>query len=611
MREYGDSKVYIKIYSAGTENRNKRKTMENIIEVKKLEFEYKTYDDDGNVTGANKVLKGIDLEVPKGQFLAVLGHNGCGKSTLAKHFNGILTATSGQVLVNGIDASDEERIFDIRQNVGMVFQNPDNQLVATVVEEDVAFALENLGVPTEEIRRRVDDALRAVNMYDYREHSPHQLSGGQKQRVAIAGVLAMRPDCIVLDEPTAMLDPRGRSEVMHTIKMLNEQGVTIILITHYMDEAVQAHRVIVMDDGVIVMDGTPKEVFAQVDELKAHSLDVPQVTELMYGLRKHGIDVPVNTLTEEECAEELLKLPHGKLRETAKKADRADNDSTPYIAEVRNLTYKYSVGTPFEATAVDNVNVSIKKGQFVGVIGHTGSGKSTLIQHLNGLLKPTSGEVLIAGKNIWEKGADIRAVRFLAGLVFQYAEYQLFEETVYKDIAFGPKNMGLSEEETDKAVREAAKTMGLPDELLERSPFDLSGGQKRRVALAGVIAMKPEVLILDEPAAGLDPKGRDTVLDEISEYHKNSGTTILLVSHSMEDIVKYAEKILVMNHGRLFCYEDTDTVFSRTKELQQIGLGIPQISRLSHILADKGMDIGKDIYTVERAKERILEIINA
>ncbi|MGN0576994.1 MAG: energy-coupling factor transporter ATPase [Ruminiclostridium sp.] len=280
-------------------------------------------------------------------------------------------------------------------------------------------------------------------------------------------------------------------------------------------------------------------------------------------------------------------------------------------AEIRNLTYKYSVGTPFESTAVDNVSLAINKGEFIGVIGHTGSGKSTLIQHLNGLLKPTSGEILINGKNIWDKDSDIRAVRFMAGLVFQYSEYQLFEETVYKDIAYGPKNMGLSEEETDKRVREAAQDMGLDEELLNRSPFDLSGGQKRRAALAGVIAMKPEILILDEPAAGLDPKGRDTVLDEIYEYHKNSGTTILLVSHSMEDIVKYADKVLVMNRGRLFCFEETDEVFSRARELEQVGLGIPQITRLSHILAENGMSLGEDIYTIDRAKKRILEIINA
>ncbi|MBP5604023.1 MAG: energy-coupling factor transporter ATPase, partial [Ruminiclostridium sp.] len=290
----------------------------------------------------------------------------------------------------------------------------------------------------------------------------------------------------------------------------------------------------------------------------------------MYELKKSGVDVPVNVLTEQECADELLKLPHGSLKDLSDApGSSADDENIPYIAEVRNLTYKYSVGTPFESTAVDNVSVSIRKGQFVGVIGHTGSGKSTLIQHLNGLLKPTSGEIYINRKNIWDKNSDIRSVRFLAGLVFQYSEYQLFEDTVYKDIAYGPRNMGMNESETDAAVREAANVMGIEDELLERSPFDLSGGQKRRVALAGVIAMKPEILILDELAAGLDPKGRDMVLDEINEHHRRSGTTILLVSHSMEDIVKYAEKILVMNHGRLFCYEDTDVVFSHTKELTQ------------------------------------------
>ena len=584
----------------------------NIIEVRGLEFEYKIYDDNGEAVGSNKVLRGLDLTVPKGQFLAVLGHNGCGKSTLAKHLNGILTATGGQVIVEGMDASDEELIFDIRQKVGMVFQNPDNQLVATVVEEDVAFALENLGVPPDEIRRRVDDALRLVEMYDYREHSPHQLSGGQKQRVAIAGILAMRPDCIVLDEPTSMLDPKGRAEVMATIKMLNEQGVTIILITHYMDEAVQADRVVVMDDGKIIMDGTPKEIFVRVDELKAHSLDVPQVTELMYLLRKNGIKAPLDVLNEQECADALLKLPHGEYVPEEKKAsDTGSDDKIPYAAVVKELTYKYSVGTPFESTAVDNVSVSIRKGQFVGVIGHTGSGKSTLIQHLNGLLRPTSGDIFINGRNIWDKDTDIRSVRFMSGLVFQYSEYQLFEETVYKDIAFGPKNMGLPEDEIDRRVKDAAKAMGLSGELLERSPFDLSGGQKRRAALAGVIAMQPQILILDEPAAGLDPKGRDTVLEEIKEYHRQSGTTILLVSHSMEDIVKYAEKILVMNHGRLFCYEDTDYVFSHTKELSQIGLGIPQISRLAHLLKDGGLDIGDDIYTVERAKDRLLKTLNA
>lgn len=277
--------------------------------------------------------------------------------------------------------------------------------------------------------------------------------------------------------------------------------------------------------------------------------------------------------------------------------------------ETNKLTYKYSVGTPFETTAVDEVTVSVELGEFVGVIGHTGSGKSTFIQHLNGLLKQTSGDVFINGRNIWDKDVNIKDIRFEAGLVFQYSEYQLFEETVYKDIAYGPKNMGLSEDEIDKRVHKAAEEMGLDKELLERSPFDLSGGQKRRVALAGVIAMEPKILILDEPAAGLDPAGRDKVLEKISEYHKHSGTTILLVSHSMEDIVKYADKVMVMNRGHLFCYDTTDKVFSKAKELQMIGLDVPQITKLSQLLAENGIDIGQDIYTVERAKERLLKII--
>jgi energy-coupling factor transport system ATP-binding protein len=255
------------------------------------------------------VLKGLDLTIPAGQFVAVLGHNGSGKSTLAKHFNAILLPTEGDVVVCGINTKDEDRLFDIRQQVGMVFQNPDNQIVATIVEEDVAFALENLGVPPDEIRRRVDDALKEVDMYEYREHAPHQLSGGQKQRVAIAGILAMRPDFIVLDEPTAMLDPKGRSEVIRTIKELNRNfGTTVVLITHYMEEAVQADRVVVVDSGKILRDGTPKEVFSEVELLKSVGLDVPQVTELVYELRKEGIDLPQDILTEDECYQALKKL---------------------------------------------------------------------------------------------------------------------------------------------------------------------------------------------------------------------------------------------------------------------------------------------------------------
>ena len=261
-----------------------------------------------------EVLKHIDLDIQKGEFVAILGHNGSGKSTLAKCFNAINLPESGKVTVDGLDTKDDNNLLEIRKRVGMVFQNPDNQIVATIVEEDVAFALENLGVEPEEIRRRVDDALKTVGMYEYRMHAPHKLSGGQKQRVAIAGIIAMQPDCILLDEPTAMLDPKGRSEVMKTIKMLNrEQGVTIVLITHYMEEAAQADRIVVIDGGEVVLDNTPKKVFSQVSTMKNLGLDVPQVTELIWELQKQGIDLPDEIITEDECVEALEKLlPKGE-----------------------------------------------------------------------------------------------------------------------------------------------------------------------------------------------------------------------------------------------------------------------------------------------------------
>ena len=275
-----------------------------ILETKDLRFRYDEEEGPSPV-----VLDGVDLQIEEGTFVAVLGHNGSGKSTLAKHMNAILLPTGGKVYVDGMDTADEEKLMDIRRTVGMVFQNPDNQIVANVVEEDVAFAPENLGVPPEEIRRRVDDALKAVGMYEYREHAPHLLSGGQKQRVAIAGVIAMQPRCIVLDEPTAMLDPIGRSEVLKTIKQLNRtSGVTVVLITHHMDEAAQADRLVVMSKGKVIADGVPRQVFQRVEELKEVGLTVPETTELLWELRKAGVDVSLDALSDEECAQELYQL---------------------------------------------------------------------------------------------------------------------------------------------------------------------------------------------------------------------------------------------------------------------------------------------------------------
>ena len=285
------------------------KERDNLIEINNVEFLYESTEEHGG----SRVLKNVSLNIKKGEFLAVLGHNGSGKSTLAKHLNAILVPDKGTVLVDGILTSDEEKLYDIRQRVGMVFQNPDNQLVATIVEEDVAFAPENLGVPQKEIQERVDYALSAVNMAEFKKHAPHMLSGGQKQRIAIAGVLAMKPDVIVMDEPTAMLDPQGRREIMETVKKLNrEEGMTVVMITHFMDEAAQADRVIVIDNGKILMEGAPKEVFSRVEELKAIGLDVPQATELAFLLKKSGFDFETDILSADECVDRILAAYHQK-----------------------------------------------------------------------------------------------------------------------------------------------------------------------------------------------------------------------------------------------------------------------------------------------------------
>lgn len=277
------------------------------------------------------------------------------------------------------------------------------------------------------------------------------------------------------------------------------------------------------------------------------------------------------------------------------------------VIKTDNLSYVYGEGTPFRKVAVDNVNIEIQEGEFVGVIGHTGSGKSTLIQHFNGLLKPTSGKIFIDGEELWQDKARLRPIRFKVGLVFQYPEYQLFEETIYKDIAFGPRNMGLNEIEIDRRVRETARMVGISESMLDKSPFELSGGQKRRVAIAGVMAMEPKVLILDEPASGLDPKGREQILGLIKDYHKLTGNTVLLVSHSMEDVAKHASKILVMNDAKVFCYDKPVNVFHRVQELEQMGLAVPQITRVFNRLKSMGCDLGEDVYTVDFGMKLLLD----
>ena len=548
-------------------------------------------------------LESVTVGVEAGKFTVILGHNGSGKSTLARHMNALLLPKGGKVYAFGMDTADEKLTLDIRRKVGMVFQNPDNQIVSNVVEEDVAFAPENLGIPTEEIRIRVDEALKTVGMYEFREHAPHLLSGGQKQRVAIAGVLAMRPNCVVFDESTAMLDPRGRRDVMDIIRRLRAEGVTVILITHHMEEAVEADNVIVMDGGRIALQGTPREIFKKTDEIRALGLALPDTVKLINRLNASGFSLNDEAITVSECAGELLKTVSGA-HITAPVPAETKTVSEPVLS-VKELTHVYSKGTPFELTALKNINVDIYPGEVAAIIGHTGSGKSTLIQHLNGLIKPSQGKIILEGKDINSSKENLKAARSMVGLVFQYPEYQLFEETVYKDIAFGPKNQGLSDEEIDERVKMAAGFVGIGEELFEASPFELSGGQKRRIAIAGVIAMRPEILVLDEPMAGLDPAGREEIMDNLLAYHRKTGASLVIVTHSMDDAAKYADRMIVLTGGEVALEGCPSAVFSQDELLESIGLSVPTASLIARSLREGGAEIEGTVYTVDALAEAL------
>ena len=564
-----------------------------MIKSQDLKFEYAAYDDS---IPPLQVLNGINLFIEPGEFVAILGHNGSGKSTLARQLNALLTPSSGTLWIDGKDTSDQANIWQIRQGTGMLFQNPDNQIVAAVVEEDVAFGPENIGVPSAEIRKRVDDALHAVGMSRYAKSPPHHLSGGQKQRVAIAGVLAMAPSCIVLDEPTAMLDPSGRREVLETITRLNQEtGMTVILITHFMEEAALANRILVMEAGKVVMDGTPRHVFSNVMQMQALGLGAPQITVLAHNLKQHGWPITSTILSVREL------LPYCKLTQYNNGADTLPHKNTSPLLRLQNLTHIYNAGSVFEKAALDNVSLTINKGEMVAIIGHTGSGKSTLIQHLNALLKPTSGHVLLDGEDIHADKAKLKGIRQRVGLVFQYPEHQLFEPTIYKDVSFGPTKMDLPKEEIDKRVRNALSTVGIDESLYEKSPFELSGGQKRRVAIAGVLAMQPEILVLDEPTAGLDPAGKDEILSQIKQMHQQLGITVILVSHSMDDVARLSDKIFVMNNSKLLFEGTPAEVFSQGDMLKSIGLDVPQISQLFLELHKNDSSIPTGIFSIEDA----------
>ena len=599
--------------------------------------------------GAAQALDGIDLNIADGEFFCILGGNGSGKSTFAKHLNALLQPDAGTVRVNGMDASDPELVYDIRSTAGMVFQNPDDQLVATLVEDDVAFGPENLGVESAQIAQRVREVLKAVGLVGFERHETHALSGGQKQRVALAGVLAMKPRVLILDEASSMLDPRGRKGLMKACHALHDRGMTIVMITHFMEEAAEADRVAVFRAGRVAMLGTPDEILTRADELAELNLDMPESCRLGMTLRAKGVPVHAQ-VREADMVAEISRVYAEQdgadpaahplpLRSDAVAGDSVvtdEPDASDPVIELSHVSYSYSLsarerrrwhkrsvaeGTsnkqalwgndPNSPWALRDVSLTVCRGEFLGLAGHTGSGKSTLVQHLNGLIRPQEGSVHALGLDLSNK-KDAAAVKAKVGVVFQYPERQLFAETVAQDVAFGPHNLGLPQDEVARRVESSLARVGLDLATVgDKSPFELSGGQQRRVAFVGVLAMEPEVLVLDEPMAGLDPAARRDFLELIDRFHRE-GLTVVMVSHSMDDLANCCDRIVVMNEGAVFAEGTPAQVFAHADKLRSIGLGVPAAQRIALALAEAGVPLRcAGLYTVESLADELAGLLTA
>ena len=629
-----------------TENniRERNESME-AIKFEKVYFSYETDNENtGEAFSSDEIfsLNGIDFSIEEGEFVAVLGHNGSGKSTLARLTNGLLTPTGGDINILGLSVKDEENLFEIRKQVGIVFQNPDNQMVASIVEDDIAFGPENIGVSRDEISERISFALDAVGMQEFRYSTPSRLSGGQKQRIAIAGVLALKPKIMILDESTAMLDPRGRKEVMDVVLRLNkEEKITVLLITHFPEEALLADRAIVMHRGNVVMQGKPEDVLRRGAELEKYSLALPRSVRLCRELTDKGLSV-ADGLTADEVAKNILSALRIENQETSEDNETMGagtdlilphralpTEIKPETGRVscRNLQYVYNSRSPFATHALDGVDLEIAPGEFLGIIGHTGSGKSTFVQHLNALLKlPTAdkkykpkkhkeGEpqlpeqiLFVDGFDLSDKKTNFKELRSKVGMVFQYPEYQLFAETVFEDVAFGLKNFReeMTEAQIKTAVHHALDAVGLNyNEIKNRSPFELSGGQKRRVAIAGVLVTKPEILVLDEPAAGLDPKGKDEIMQLLHNLHQKWCKTIIIVSHDMDEISENCTSAAIFSEGKVLAVDTPKALFKNAKYIEKLGLSVPMTAQIIDYLKGNGVDIDCD-YTISDFAEKTL-----
>ena len=560
-----------------------------------IQFDHVTYRHPGSSVSYPPALNDISIHIEQGEWVAIVGANGSGKTTFARHCNALLLPTHGQVLIDGKSTSQATHLPQIRARIGMVFQNPEDQIVATLIEEDTAFGPENLAVPPTEIRARVQSALETVKMEGKKDRPPHLLSAGQKQRVALAGVLAMQPECVIFDESTAMLDPRGRLDVLAEMQSLHERGITVLFITHFMEEAARANRVLVLNSGSLVYDGTPQELFADQALLTDCGLEQPSTLLLLNEIRRLNPQLANLSSDFDKTLEEMPRYSGSFTYQNG----ISPTPDTETLITVENLNHSYLRNTPLEQQSLFNINLEVRSGLAHGFCGATGSGKSTLLQHLNGLYRPQKGEVRIGSYRLSDPDVDIKEVRRFAGLVFQNPEIYFFEQYVGDEVAYGPK-MLYGKEGLAKRVREAMEQVGLDfEKFKDRVTYTLSGGEKRKVALAAVMALQPRLLILDEPTAGLDPASRRN-LHGILQNAQDKGSELILSSHSMGDITELTQNLTILSNGRAMRTGNTADLFNDAQLIDEASLGQPSVVKLAVRMRERGWPIPQRVVKAEQ-----------
>lgn len=576
-----------------------------MIEFENVSFKYP--EDTGRERPS--ALRQISLKVEEGEFIALIGQNGSGKTTLLHLIKGLLHPTSGRILVQGMDTRETRNRRNLHSLVGMVFQNPEDQIVATRVREDVAFGLENLEVPTGEIQRRVDEVLTEMDLLAEKDREPHLLSAGQMQRLALAGVLATRPRILLFDEVTAMLDPAGRRMVMQQMEALNRAGLTILFITHSMEEAVHARRILVLHQGELARDGSPESLFLNGSGLTGLGLDAPdalkysdQLNGLLPGFEGRFLN-PADLLAH-------LTAPQSPLD-----ADAFPQSIRPTISpdgaliDVQDLKHVYLLGTPLAHPALESVTFQVAAGTSHGLAGATGSGKSTLLQHLNGLLRPQSGKVQVGPFDMSEPELELRQVCQFAGLVIQNPEMQFFQSYVGDEIAFGPRQVG--RKNLSRTVRAAMELVGLDfDSFVNRFVSTLSGGERRKVALASILALDPRILLLDEPFAGLDPASH-LAISTIFQSIQSQGKEIVLCSHRMEDIIQLTQTMTILRKGTSLTTGTTREVFYHPELLIASGLLQPLAVQVASRLVALGWPLPPGILTMEESCAALTRVLQA